>query len=157
MAIATFAAGCFWGVEASFRKLDGVTDTRVGYCGGTTAEPTYEAVCTGRTGHAEAVEVTYDPARIAYEDLLTAFWACHDPTQVNRQGPDVGTQYRSAIFFHDEAQRECAEASRAAEAESGRHRKPIATEIRPVPTFWPAEAYHQQYFEKRGIAGMCGA
>ncbi len=157
MAIATFAAGCFWGVEAEFRKLDGVTDTRVGYIGGHTPNPTYDAVCTGRTGHAEAVEVTYDPARIGYGDLLRRFWDLHDPTQVNRQGPDVGTQYRSAIFVHDPEQRRLAEESRAAEAASGRYRRPIATEIVEADTFWPAEDYHQQYLEKkRGLRGLFG-
>lgn len=156
MAIATFAAGCFWGVEAAFRKLDGVTATQVGYTGGHTANPSYDAVCTGRTGHAEAVQVTYDPERIGYGDLLRTFWDVHDPTQVNRQGPDVGTQYRSAIFVHDAAQRRLAEESRAAEAASGRYRRPIATEIVDADTFWPAEAYHQQYFEKRQKGGFLG-
>ena len=157
MAIATFAAGCFWGVEAAFRKLDGVTDTRVGYTGGQTPNPSYDAVCTGRTGHAEAVEVTYDPARIGYGDLLRTFWEVHDPTQVNRQGPDVGTQYRSAIFVHDDAQRRLAEESRAAQGNAGRHRRPIATEIVAAGTFWPAEEYHQQYVEKkRGLRGFLG-
>ena len=157
MATATFAAGCFWGVEAEFRKLDGVTDTQVGYTGGQTPNPTYDAVCTGRTGHAEAVQVTYDPARIGYGDLLRAFWDVHDPTQVNRQGPDVGTQYRSAIFVHDAEQRHLAEESKAAEEASGRYRRPIATEIVEIGTFWPAEDYHQQYFEKkRGLRGFLG-
>lgn len=156
-ATATFAAGCFWGVEARFRKLAGVRDTEVGYTGGDMTDPSYEAVCTGRTGHAEAVRVTYDPAEIDYESLLAVFWDSHDPTQVNRQGPDVGTQYRSAIFYHDTAQRDAAAASRDALAASGRLAAPIATEIVAAGPFWPAEAYHQQYLEKRGLAGRCGA
>jgi peptide-methionine (S)-S-oxide reductase len=150
MATATFAAGCFWGVEATFRQTPGVTGTRVGYTGGDTRNPTYEQVCTGRTGHAEAVEVSYDPERITYDQLLEVFWQAHDPTQKNRQGPDVGTQYRSAIFVHDDTQRQAAEASRA--AWQSRVRAPIATEIQPAANFWPAEDYHQQYLEKRGLA-----
>jgi peptide-methionine (S)-S-oxide reductase len=150
MATATFAAGCFWGVEATFRQTPGVTGTRVGYTGGDTRNPTYEQVCTGRTGHAEAVEVSYDPERITYDQLLEVFWQAHDPTQKNRQGPDVGTQYRSAIFVHDDTQRQAAEASRA--AWQSRVRAPIATEIQPAASFWPAEDYHQQYLEKRGLA-----
>jgi peptide-methionine (S)-S-oxide reductase len=150
MATATFAAGCFWGVEATFRQTPGVTGTRVGYTGGETRQPSYEQVCTGRTGHAEAVEVSYDPGRISYDQLLEVFWQAHDPTQKNRQGPDVGTQYRSAIFAHDETQRQAAEASR--DAWQSRFRAAIATEIQPAATFWPAEDYHQQYLEKRGLA-----
>ena len=148
---ATFAAGCFWGVEAAFRQVEGVTATAVGYSGGTTENPSYTDVCSGRTGHAEVVQVTYDP-RVSYEELLDVFWANHDPTQRNRQGPDVGTQYRSAIFFHDEAQEKAAVASKDALARSGRYGKPIATEITPAATFYPAEDYHQQYLEKRGLA-----
>jgi peptide methionine sulfoxide reductase msrA/msrB len=147
---ATFAAGCFWGVEAAFRALPGVIETAVGYTGGRTEKPTYEQVCTDRTGHAEAVEVVYDPARISYAQLLAAFWKMHDPTQVNRQGPDHGTQYRSAIFYHDQAQRQAAEASRQKLAESGRCPRPIATAIEPAGAFWKAEEYHQRYLEKRG-------
>lgn len=147
---ATFAAGCFWQVEADFRMLPGVTKTTVGYTGGHTESPTYEEVCTDGTGHAEAVLVEYDPQRISYQGLLDVFWGGHDPTQVNRQGPDVGTQYRSAIFFHDDAQREIAEASKKERQASVR--KPIATEITPAGTFHPAEDYHQRYLEKRGQA-----
>jgi len=150
MAKATFAAGCFWGVEAEFRALKGVKSTTVGYIGGATDSPTYKDVCTDRTGHAEAVEVEYDPAQISYDQLLNAFWNLHDPTTVNRQGPDVGTQYRSAIFYHDAAQEAAAKASRDREAASGHFEKPIVTEIKPAPKFWPAEEYHQQYLEKRG-------
>jgi len=146
---ATFGAGCFWGVEASFRKVDGVLSTQVGYMGGTLDEPTYKDVCTGRTGHAEVVEVTYDPERVSYGSLLEVFWTSHDPTQKNRQGVDVGTQYRSVIFYHDEGQRKMAEESKAELQASGRHRK-IATEIVPASRFWRAEEYHQQYLEKMG-------
>ncbi len=152
MATATFAAGCFWGVEAEFRQTPGVTGTRVGYTGGTTATPTYEQVCTGRTGHAEAVEVTYDLERVSYDDLLRVFWENHDPTQRNRQGPDVGTQYRSAIFYYDPAQEAAARASKERLERSGAHRRPIVTEIEPAPAFYEAEDYHQQYLEKRGLA-----
>ena len=149
---ATFAAGCFWGVEATFRALPGVTSTRVGYTGGLTQEPTYKQVCTGTTGHAEAVEVTYDPAQVSYDDLLKVFWENHDPTTLNRQGPDFGTQYRSAIFYHDEQQRDVAHRSRQEQEKSGRFSRPIVTEIVPATTFWEAEDYHQQYLEKRGLA-----
>lgn len=147
---ATFAAGCFWQVEVEFRNTDGVKDAVVGYVGGSTERPSYEDVCTGRTGHAEAVEVTFDPDEISYDQLLDVFWGLHDPTQVNRQGPDVGTQYRSAIFFHNPRQEE--EAIASAEREQEKHRRPIATEIVPAGTFWPAEGYHQRYLEKRGLA-----
>jgi peptide-methionine (S)-S-oxide reductase len=150
MSTATFAAGCFWGVEAAFRRVEGVTSTEVGYTGGQAAEPTYQQVCTGRTGHAEAVRVGFDPARVSYDDLLSVFWACHDPTQLDRQGPDVGTQYRSAIFFHDAAQEEAATRSRDALAASGAHADPVVTEIVPAVEFWRAEEYHQQYLAKRG-------
>ena len=152
MAKATFAAGCFWGVEATFRKIDGVRSTQVGYTGGTTENPSYKDVCTDTTGHAEAVEVDYDPERVSYERLLNVFWENHDPTQVNRQGPDVGTQYRSAIFFHDAEQERAAQASKEALERSGKHRRAIATQILPAEPFYRAEDYHQQYLEKRGLA-----
>jgi peptide-methionine (S)-S-oxide reductase len=147
---ATFAAGCFWGVEAAFRGVEGVARTQVGYTGGVTENPTYEEVCSHTTQHAEAVEVEFDPERVSYDDLLELFWREHDPTQVNRQGWDIGDQYRSAIFFHSPEQERAAQASK--EREQSRHRKPIATEITPAPTFWPAEDYHQRYLEKRGRA-----
>jgi peptide-methionine (S)-S-oxide reductase len=150
LAKATFGAGCFWQVEAVFRQTDGVIATRVGYLGGTVERPSYEQVCTDRTGHAEVVEVDFDPERISYDELLDVFWGLHDPTQRNRQGPDVGTQYRSAIFFHGPGQEEEALASRA--RWQSRVRKPIATEITPATQFWPAEDYHQRYLEKRGLA-----
>jgi len=149
---ATFAAGCFWGVEATFRALPGVTATRVGYTGGITDKPTYKDVCTDGTGHAEAVEVTYDPAKISYDDLLKVFWENHDPTTLNRQGPDVGSQYRSAIFYHSPEQERAARASKERLAQSGAFRRPIVTQIVPAVDFWQAEDYHQQYLEKRGLA-----
>lgn len=152
MALATFAAGCFWGVEATFRQAPGVTATRVGYIGGVTKEPTYEQVCTDRTGHAEAVEVTYDPARVSYDDLLRVFWENHDPTQGNRQGPDVGAQYRSAIFYHDPDQQAAACSSKDHLAREHPFRRPVTTEIMPAGPFYAAEDYHQQYLEKRGLA-----
>jgi peptide-methionine (S)-S-oxide reductase len=152
MAKATFAAGCFWGVEATFRQLPGVISTRVGYTGGNFANPSYQDVCTDRTGHAEAVEVEYDAGKISYEQLLRVFWENHDPTQLNRQGPDWGTQYRSAIFFHSPEQESAAKASKQALENSGRFHKPIATQIVPATTFYQAEDYHQQYLEKRGLA-----
>ena len=145
---ATFGAGCFWGVEAAFRQLDGVTKTEVGYEGGTLDNPTYEDVCSHTTGHAEVVRVTYDPERISYDDLLQVFWGKHNPTQLNRQGWDVGDQYRSAIFFHDPEQQEAAVRSKA--EEQTRHRQPVVTQIEPAGTFYVAEDYHQQYLEKRG-------
>jgi peptide-methionine (S)-S-oxide reductase len=147
---ATFGAGCFWGVEAAFRQLDGVTKTEVGYEGGTLDRPTYEDVCSHTTHHAEVVEVTYDPERISYDELLDVFWRKHDPTQLNRQGWDVGDQYRSVVFAHDEEQRTAAEASK--EREQANWRRPIVTVVEPAQTFWPAEDYHQQYLEKRGRA-----
>ncbi|HYB52534.1 MAG TPA: peptide-methionine (S)-S-oxide reductase MsrA [Thermoanaerobaculia bacterium] len=149
---ATFGAGCFWGVEAAFRQVPGVLDAAVGYEGGQMPNPTYRDVCTDETGHAEVVEVTYDPSRVSYDRLLEVFWENHDPTQRNRQGPDVGTQYRSAIFFHTPEQRDAAIASRDRLEKSGRYRRPIATEIAPASTFWRAEEYHQRYLEKRGLA-----
>jgi peptide-methionine (S)-S-oxide reductase len=149
---ATFAAGCFWGVEATFRQMPGVTSTRVGYTGGQTENPTYKEVCTDRTGHAEAVEVEFDPAKVRYADLLKVFWENHDPTQVNRQGPDWGSQYRSAIFFHSPEQAKEAQVSKDALDKAHRYSKPIATLIVPAVTFYPAEDYHQQYLEKRGMA-----
>jgi len=152
MAKATFAAGCFWGVEATFRQIPGVTSTRVGYTGGKTENPTYKEVCTDGTGHAEAVEVDYDPAKVRYNDLLSIFWENHDPTQLNRQGPDWGTQYRSAIFYHSAEQKAEAQASKEALENAHRYSKPIVTKIVPAVTFYPAEDYHQQYLEKRGLA-----
>ncbi|MDD1653144.1 MAG: peptide-methionine (S)-S-oxide reductase MsrA [Methanomicrobiales archaeon] len=149
---ATFAAGCFWGVEAAFRRVPGVLETQVGYTGGDTEHPTYEEVCTDRTGHAEAVEVIFDPGRVSYGDLLRVFWEIHDPTTPNRQGPDVGSQYRSAIFTHGPEQQRMAEESRAAQDRSGRRRRPVVTEIVPAQTFWRAEEYHQRYLEKHGRA-----
>ncbi|MGH9513995.1 MAG: peptide-methionine (S)-S-oxide reductase MsrA [Terriglobales bacterium] len=152
MAKATFAAGCFWGVEATFRQLPGVSATRVGYTGGKMENPTYKDVCTDTTGHAEAVEVEYDPAKISYDKLLDVFWENHDPTQLNRQGPDFGKQYRSAIFFHDAEQERAAKASKDALGKSRRYSKPIVTQIVPAEKFYEAEDYHQQYLEKRGLA-----
>lgn len=148
---ATFAAGCFWGVEATFRQVEGVVSATVGYTGGSLADPTYQAVCTDTTGHAEAVQVEYDPAKVSYEDLLAVFWKCHDPTTPNRQGPDVGTQYRSAVFYHTPAQRAAAVASKQALEESGVHTNTIVTQIVPAAPFYPAEEYHQRYLEKRGL------
>jgi peptide-methionine (S)-S-oxide reductase len=152
MATATFGAGCFWGVEAAFRQVEGVTATAVGYEGGHTDSPTYAEVCSHTTGHAEVVHVEFDPEKVSYEELLRVFWAEHDPTQLNRQGPDVGDQYRSVILFHDAEQEREARASLEAEERSGRHRRPVVTQIVPAETFWPAEEYHQQYLEKRGLA-----
>lgn len=155
MALATFGAGCFWGVEEAFRQLDGVINTAVGYEGGTVEDPTYKQVCTDLTGHAEVVQVEYDPARVSYEQLLELFWANHDPTQLNRQGPDIGTQYRSVIFYHTPEQQAAAAASKQQLEASGRFRRPIATQIVPAETFYRAEEYHQQYLAKRGLRG-CG-
>ncbi len=149
---ATFAAGCFWGVEDGFRNIPGVIDAISGYIGGAKANPSYNEVCSGTTGHAEAVEVTFDPAKVSYDQLLEHFWQSHNPTQMNRQGPDVGTQYRSGIFTHSPAQDETARASK--DAAQARLPKAIATTIEPAPTFWKAEEYHQRYFEKNG-AGHC--
>jgi peptide-methionine (S)-S-oxide reductase len=145
---ATFGAGCFWGVEAAFRQLEGVTGTAAGYEGGTLENPTYEDVCSHTTGHAEVVEVTYDPDQISYEQLLDVFWAKHDPTQLNRQGWDIGDQYRSVVFFHDDEQHEAATRSKA--EQQTRYRVPVVTQIEPAQTFYVAEDYHQQYLEKRG-------
>lgn len=155
MAKAMFGAGCFWGVESAFRRIDGVEDAACGYAGGTTSSPTYEQVCSGRTGHAEVVEVDYDPAQVSYEKLLDAFWNMHDPTTPNRQGPDIGTQYRSAIFCYTPEQEAAANASKEALDASGKLGRPIVTQIENAPTFWRAEEYHQRYFERRGIAPAC--
>ena len=148
--IATFGAGCFWGVEAAFRRVPGVLDAVSGYAGGHTENPSYRDVCTDRTGHAEVVQVTFDPAKVSYEQLLDVFWKIHDPTQVNRQGPDFGTQYRTVIFYHSPEQEAAARKSKQALEASGRFRQAIATEITPAGPFWRAEEYHQRYLEKRG-------
>ncbi len=149
---ATFGAGCFWGVEAAFRQIKGVVSTSVGYSGGSYQNPSYRDVCTGRTGHAEVVEVAYDPAKVSYEDLLKVFWENHDPTTMNRQGPDVGTQYRSAIFFHTSEQQAAALASKNELDGNGKYKKPIVTQVEPASQFYEAEDYHQQYLEKRGLS-----
>ncbi len=149
---ATFAAGCFWGVEATFRQLKGVLSTQVGYIGGSVSNPAYKQVCTDTTGHAEAVEITFDPNILSYAELLKVFWENHDPTQVNRQGPDHGTQYRTAIFYHSSEQQKLAEESKRKLDQSKRFIRPIATQIVPTVEFWPAEEYHQQYLEKRGLS-----
>jgi peptide-methionine (S)-S-oxide reductase len=151
-----FGAGCFWGVEEAFRKIKGVTDTAVGYAGGHTKNPTYEQVCSDTTGHAEVVRVEYDPAQVSYDQLLEVFWDEHDPTQVNRQGPDSGTQYRTVIFAATPEQEKAARESKARLEKSGKYNRPIATEIVPASEFWRAEEYHQQYFEKRhsGVLGL---
>jgi peptide-methionine (S)-S-oxide reductase len=151
---ATFGAGCFWGVELTFRQIPGVVDAAVGYEGGHTVRPTYKDVCTDATGHAEVVEVDFDPAKVKYEDLLRVFWENHDPTQLNRQGPDFGKQYRSVIFFHSPEQEAIARKSKADLETSGRFKKPIVTLIEPAQTFWRAEEYHQRYLEKKGL-GSC--
>jgi len=148
----TFAAGCFWGVEEAFRQVKGVVSTAVGYTGGSFKDPTYKDVCSGKTGHAETVEIEYDPSRVSYEELLSVFWENHDPTTLNRQGPDIGTQYRSAIFFHTPEQKAAAIASKENVQKSGRYKNPISTEITPASQFYRAEDYHQQYVEKRGSA-----
>jgi peptide-methionine (S)-S-oxide reductase len=148
--IATFGAGCFWGVEAAFRRVPGVLNVVSGYSGGQTQNPTYRDVCSDTTGHAEVVQVTFDPDKVSYQQLLDVFWKMHDPTQVNRQGPDFGTQYRTAIFFHSPEQEAIAKKSKQALDASGSFRRPIATEITPAGPFWPAEEYHQRYLEKRG-------
>ncbi|SOD39900.1 peptide-methionine (S)-S-oxide reductase MsrA [Nitrosovibrio sp. Nv4] len=152
---AIFGAGCFWGVEAAFRAVKGVREVISGYSGGHLKTPTYQDVCTGETGHAEVVQVEYDPSQVDYETLLDVFWDCHNPTTCDRQGPDVGTQYRSAIFFYTPEQEAAARASKEKLEQSGRWREPIVTEIAPASDFYPAEEYHQRYLEKRGIAGHC--
>ncbi|MEK6300608.1 MAG: peptide-methionine (S)-S-oxide reductase MsrA [Acidobacteriota bacterium] len=149
---ATFAAGCFWGVEAAVRQVEGVISTEVGYIGGVVENPTYEQVCAGRTGHAEAVAVEYDPSRVSYGELLNVFWENHDPTTLNRQGPDIGSQYRSAIFFQNPEQEAAARASKETLELSGKYKRPVVTEITAAPEFYRAEDYHQQYFEKRGVS-----
>lgn len=150
--LATFGAGCFWGVEVAFRQVEGVEDAAVGYMGGHLDNPTYRDVCSDATGHAEVVQVEFDPARVSYEELLEVFWSNHDPTTVDRQGPDVGRQYRSVIFIHGAAQEEAAEKSRDRLEAEGRFQDPIVTSIEPAQTFWRAEDYHQRYLEKRGLA-----
>ena len=149
---ATFGAGCFWGVEATFRAVPGVKNATSGYAGGTTENPTYEDVCSHRTGHAEVVQVEFDPAAVSYDQLLDVFWSNHNPTTLNRQGPDVGDQYRSVIFYHSPEQQTAAEESKARLGASGRFKQPIVTYIQPAPTFYPAEDYHQRYLEKRGLS-----
>ena len=149
---ATFGAGCFWGVEAAFRQVDGVVSTTVGYMGGTLKNPTYQDVCTDRTGHAEVVQMEYDPSKVSYAELLSVFWANHDPTTLNRQEPDICTQYRSVIFFHTLQQEAAAKASKERLQASGKYRRPVVTEIVPAADLWRAEEYHQQYLEKRGLA-----
>lgn len=152
MATATFGAGCFWGVEADFQKVEGVTATEVGYAGGTTDNPSYEDICTGSTGHAEVVRLEFDPEIVSFEALLDVLWGAHNPTTMNRQGPDRGTQYRSVIFFHDEPQQRAAESSKAALEASGRFSDPVVTAIEPAGSYFAAEDYHQKYFQKQGIA-----
>jgi len=148
---ATFGAGCFWGVEAAFRCVKGAVSTSVGYMGGTLENPTYHDVCSGKTGHVEVVEVVYDPSKVSYDELLTVFWNIHDPTTPNRQGPDIGTQYRSVIFYHTAEQEAAARASKEKLQGSGRYKRAIVTEIRPASQFWRAEEYHQRYLEKQGL------
>ena len=150
--IATFGAGCFWGIEAEFRRVPGVLDAAVGYSGGHTQNPSYQEVCTDTTGHAEVVQVTFDSEKVSYDQLLNVFWTIHDPTQVNRQGPDYGAQYRTAIFFHSPEQEATAKKSKQAIETGGKLRRPVATEITPAGPFWRAEEYHQRYLEKRGAA-----
>lgn len=152
---ATFAAGCFWGVEVAFRNVDGVVSTAVGYTGGTMENPTYGDICSDKTGHAEAVQVQFDPSITSHDELLKVFWEIHDPTTLNRQGPDMGSQYRSAIFYHNEEQEAAAIASKKRLQNSGKYKRDIVTEIKPASTFYMAEDYHQQYLEKRGLAS-CG-
>jgi len=150
--LATFGAGCFWGIETAFRRVPGVLDAAVGYSGGHTQNPNYREVCTDTTGHAEVVQVTFDPEKVSYDQLLDVFWTIHDPTQVNRQGPDYGAQYRTAIFFHSPEQEAAAKRSKQALEASGKLRRPVATEVTPAGPFWRAEEYHQRYLEKRGAA-----
>jgi len=153
--VATFGAGCFWGVESAFRQVAGVVATTVGFMGGHVDNPSYQQVCTHETGHVEVVQVEYDTDKVTYEELLQTFWECHDPTQVNRQGWDVGDQYRSVIFFHTPRQREAAEIAKAELNSSGKYKKPVATAIEPAQEFFKAEEYHQQYYEKKGLAPAC--
>ncbi|BBH54251.1 peptide-methionine (S)-S-oxide reductase MsrA [Fluviispira sanaruensis] len=152
MEIATFGAGCFWGVEAKYRTIKGVISTEVGYLGGTLKNPTYEDVCSDKTGHAEVVQITFDPKIVKYSDLLDVFWKCHNPTTLNRQGPDIGSQYRSAIFYHSDEQKVVAEKSKLTLEEKHVYKDKIVTEITPTSTFYKAEEYHQQYLEKKGLA-----
>jgi len=154
--IAIFGAGCFWGIESAFRQLDGVVEAVSGYAGGTVDQPTYRAVCSGKTGHAEVVQVEYDPSLVSYQQLLDLFWQIHDPSTLNRQGPDIGTQYRSVIFYSDDDERAAAEKSKQRLDASGKFRRPIVTQIVPVTKFYPAEDYHQRYYEKMGMAPTCG-
>jgi len=154
--VAIFGAGCFWGVESAFHALDGVVDVTVGYAGGTVDQPTYRMVCSGKSGHAEVVRVEYDPSRVSFAKLLDLFWQIHDPTTLNRQGPDIGTQYRSVIFYSDNRERAAAEESKRCLDGSGKFRRPIVTQIVPAAEFYPAEDYHQRYYEKMGIAPSCG-
>lgn len=154
--LATFGAGCFWGVESVFMQQNGVLKTSVGYAGGKTERPTYKEVCSDRTGHAEVVQVEFDPSKISYDTLLEIFFAIHDPTTLNRQGPDVGSQYRSVVFYHSPEQQKAAEAAKDAAQASGKWgKRPIVTQIEPAPPYWPAEDYHQQYYDKRGIKASC--
>jgi peptide-methionine (S)-S-oxide reductase len=154
--LAVFGAGCFWGVESAFRAVEGVVDVAVGYAGGTVPKPNYRTVCGGKTGHAEVVQVEYDPVRISFEQLLEVFWQIHDPTTFNRQGPDVGTQYRSIVFYSDENERKAAEESKRRLDESGKLVRPVVTQIVPAAEFYRAEEYHQRYYERMGIAPTCG-
>jgi peptide-methionine (S)-S-oxide reductase len=154
--LAVFGAGCFWGVESAFRAVEGVVDVAVGYAGGTVPKPNYRTVCGGKTGHAEVVQVEYDPVRISFEQLLEVFWQIHDPTTLNRQGPDVGTQYRSIVFYSDENERKAAEESKRRLDESGKLGRPVVTQIVPAAEFYRAEEYHQRYYERMGIAPTCG-
>ena len=152
---ATFAAGCFWGVQHIFQQLEGVIETTCGYIGGQTLNPTYDQICTGKTGHAEAVQVSFDPEKISYQQLLDIFWRCHDPTPINQQGPDIGTQYRSGIYTHDEGQQQEAEKSKNELQNSGVFNRPVVTEILAASEFFPAEEYHQHYFEKNPDRQVC--
>ena len=154
--LAVFGAGCFWGVESAFRAVEGVVDVAVGYAGGTVPKPNYRTVCSGKTGHAEVVQVEYDPARASFEQLLEVFWQIHDPTTLNRQGPDFGTQYRSIVFYSDEHERKAAEESKRRLDESGKLGRPVVTQIVPAAEFYRAEEYHQRYYERMGIAPTCG-
>jgi len=149
---ATFGAGCFWGVEAAFRKINGVLNTTVGYMGGNLENPTYEEVCTDKTGHVEVVQVNYDPSKVTYDELLEIFWNVHNPTQLNRQGPDIGSQYKSVIFYHNNQQKKIAENSKQKLENSSKYKNPIVTEITEVKKFYHAEEYHQQYIEKKGAS-----